>query len=101
MLRLVISGKQRAGKNAAAEYISKMLSESYSNLHIVEMAFADPIVESEQATQKAFGLPITKQRSYRTTIGRWAREQDPNIFVKVLENKLKLVKDVIVTDARF
>ena len=101
MIRIAISGKQRAGKNISADYIQKVLQEKYPNLHLFCLAFADPIVYLEQHSQETLNLPEVKDRLFRTSIGSWARSINPTVFIDYLEQRLSFNEDVIVTDCRF
>ena len=101
MIRIAISGKQRAGKDTSANYLQKILQEKYPNLHLFCVAFADPIVQLERHCQEELNLPEVKDRAFRTSIGGWARSINPAVFINYLENRLRFLEDLIVTDCRF
>jgi len=98
---LIISGKQRAGKDISADYITKRLYSAYPEMHIKRLAFADPIVDIERYTQTRLDLPVEKNRAFRVMLGAWARDIESGIFINTLETSLHLHDNVIVTDGRY
>ena len=101
MLKLFISGKQRAGKNVSATYISEKLCAAYPNLIIKEIAFADPINKVERYAQETLDLPQEKDRSFRIMLGSWARQHNPKIFIALALKESKLYDNVIIIDGRY
>ena len=101
MLKLFISGKQRAGKNVSATYINNKLSNTYPNLVIKEIAFADPINKVERYAQEVLDFPIEKDRAFRIMFGAWARDHNPKIFVEHAIKQANNYDAVIITDGRY
>lgn len=101
MLKLFISGKQRAGKNKSATYISNKLSAAYPNLIVKEIAFADPINKIERYAQETLGFEEEKDRTLRIMLGGWARQHNPKIFINLALREAKLNDNVIITDGRY
>lgn len=100
-MKLGFIGQMRAGKDTAANYLREMHFG-----HI--MKFADPIYEIQDFAYKTAGFslgPGEKDRHLLQWIGtEWGRTKDPDIWVKVLERRLNVLRDdfeVYITDVRF
>ena len=94
-MKIGFIGQMRAGKDTAANYLSEVGS------HILK--FADPLYEIQDFAQNLTGFPKIKDRQMLQWLGtEWGRQRDPDIWVKVLERKLKgLSGNIFVTDVRF
>jgi hypothetical protein len=77
-LKIAFGGHARVGKDTAAEY----LRSRYSG---VILHFADPIKEIMAFTQRRCGFDEIKDTKFLQFIGtEWAREHDPDVWVKLL-----------------
>lgn len=103
---IAFTGKQRSGKDTAAEYLSKFGPSKI-------LKFADPLYTIEEMIYDYIGYPIpkdkTKRRGLLQYIGtEFGRETvDPNIWCKLLERNFEEYKDAFpqhnyfITDVRF
>lgn len=102
MLRLGISGKQRAGKDTIGEHVA----DRYSG---IVMKYADPIYRIEKSIYDIAGLkhpdefPKESRRALLQFVGtEWGRNLDPDIWIKNMDKRLSDINThVCVTDVRF
>jgi len=106
MLLFGFSGKMRAGKDTAADYIEHRL-QAYG-YQVQRFAFADTIKRIAEFAQTEAGLPLVKDRELLQYLGAdWGRKHDPDVWVKALERKIVAAREsedvdvILVTDLRF
>jgi dephospho-CoA kinase len=116
-MRICYTGKQRAGKDTAAEFLIKTYGGTIYK-------FADPLYEMMHSIYEIAGLPHgynTKDRTLLQFLGTdWGRKTiDPNIWINIMDKRLMsqssihdMMKEysifndynednIFVTDARF
>ena len=103
MIQIAFSGKMRAGKDTAADYIIKKLGED--GFYVERMAFADTLKGIRGHFQEDCGFEVVKDRELEIMIGQYARKLDPLVWVNATEREIKaeVLTDCfkIVTDMRF
>lgn len=97
-LRIAFGCKARTGKSESVKY----LIGKYGG---TELTFAKPLYDILHFSQEKCGFPIEKDRNFLQYIGtNWAREKDPNVWVRLLCEKLEKIpeeENVFVSDVRF
>ena len=80
-MKIAFGYKMRSGKDTSVDY----LIEKYGGKKIT---FASYLYKALHSVQSLFNMPIEKDRKFLQVVGDWAREYDPDIFVKLtLEDK--------------
>lgn len=85
-MRLAFCGKQRAGKDTAAEFLAKVYGGTIYK-------FADPLYEMMHSIYEIAGLPHgsnTKDRTLLQLLGTdWGRKTiDPDIWMNIMDRRL-------------
>lgn len=91
MLKIAISGKMGSGKTTMFNAIRDFHNQNHFNLTgeedelVTRLSLADPVKE---VASRYFGMPpTTKDRKLLQQIGQKFREIDPDVWVKILNNK--------------
>ena len=90
-MKLAFGYKMRSGKDTSVDY----LVSKYGGKR---MSFAKALYDALFSVQNIFGLPKEKDRKFLVTVGDWAREKDPDIFVNIA---LKDKEAIYCSDVRF
>lgn len=90
-MKLAFGYKMRSGKDTSVDY----LISKYGGKR---MSFAKALYDALFAVQSIFGLPQEKDRRFLISVGDWARDKDPNIFVNIA---LKNNEATYCSDVRF
>jgi hypothetical protein len=96
-LRIAFGCKAGTGKSESVKY----LIQKYGG---TELSFAKPLYEILHFSQEKCGFPIEKDRKFLQYIGTWARKKDPNVWVRLLCEKLEEIpkeENIFVSDVRF
>lgn len=96
-IRIAFGCQARVGKDTSALYLSRYFDD------VKLLSFAAPLYEIMTFAQKTCGFPEVKDRKFLQWVGtEWGRSIDPDIWVKLLIDKVKhLDCPIIVTDVRF
>jgi hypothetical protein len=95
-MKIAFGYKARSGKDTSVDY----LQDKYGGKKI---KFADPIYDILYYAQNRLDLPIGKDRKFLQWVGtEWARNQDPDIFVKQAIKEVSSIKqNCYCSDLRF
>jgi len=96
-LRIAFSGKARSGKNTCTDY----LIQKYTGQ---ELSFSKPLYDILYHAQETCGFKKEKDRNFLQWIGSWGREQESDIWVKLLLDQVKNIGNdvnLFVSDVRF
>jgi len=96
-MRVAFGCESRVGKDTACDVLKNMFGG-------VILHFSYPLYEILYNSQTTLGFPHKKDRVFLQWVGtEWARNQDPNCFVRLLENEIKenFDKNIFVADIRF
>lgn len=89
-MRVMIFGKQRAGKDTAADY----LCEQYG---FTKIRLADPVYD---IAKKYFGMR-KKDRGLLIAISEHLKQIDPDVWVKYALKRARRYDRVVISDVRF
>lgn len=100
-MKFAIGGKMGSGKDTIADYLCK----KYGG---VKIASSSGIYDIQHYAQDICGFQREKDRYFLQTIGEWARQKDPDVWIRssiIKANKLlrdaNSVKNVIISDIRY
>lgn len=81
--KLLLAGKQRAGKDQFAIFIREYAERRGGR--VCTLRLSEPLYDCLEAVQKRLNLPLGKDRKFLQWLGTdWARKQNPNIFIELL-----------------
>jgi hypothetical protein len=102
-LRLAFGYQARVGKDTAAEFLIKRLSEQGHKCVI--KSFSKAIYDIMYYAQKRCGFKEEKDRKFLQYIGtQWARDKDSNVWLNLVLKEIDELNpgtSVFVTDVRF
>jgi hypothetical protein len=93
-LRIAISGKARSGKDTGARHFKQKYGGKIRH-------FSDALYEILYATQDKCKLENKKDPKFLQFVGQWARDQNPDVWVNLLINRLDLDNNCFVADVRY
>lgn len=95
-LRIAFGGRAQSGKDTAVNY---MISHRGGR----NLKFSDPLYSLTHHIQAELGFEVQKDRYLLQTIGTWAREQDPDVWVNLLKETINEnpKENLFVSDVRF
>lgn len=98
-MRIAFGFRARVGKDTAVEYLLHRFPCG------IKLSFADPLYKIQSFAQLTCGLDPVKDRNFLQWVGTdWARRQNPNVWIDVLNSKLEKVGDsipIFISDLRF
>ena len=94
-MKIGFAGKMGAGKDISVKYLIKKYNGT-------KIAFSDPLYNILNYSQNICGFKNEKDRKFLQFIGtEWAREKDPDIWIKLALNNSPLTGNVYCSDIRF
>lgn len=94
-LKFAFGFKARSGKDTAVDYLIKHYGGQ-------RFAFSDPIYEIKHYVQDICGFEKEKDRKFLQLVGSWARDKDPDVWVKIMIKKIEnLEGNVYISDLRY
>lgn len=99
-IKIAFSGKQRSGKDTAADYLISKLPEGSGH---IRLSFALEVKAARSSLQSRLGFPIARDRELEQFIGEWARSKNENIWVDRVEISIRSFPELntFVTDCRY
>ena len=97
MIKIAFAGNMRSGKDVSATYIK------HNYIKNAELfSFAEPIYDILHMVQDNLGFKQEKNRVFLQFLGDWARQQQSDIWVSKLIDKMKCnTNSIFITDSRY
>jgi len=94
-MKIAFGCQSRIGKDTACEYLKNKYGGTV-------LAFSDPLYHIMNYSQSYLNFPVEKDTKFLQWIGtEWARQKDPNVWVKLLTAKINDSDNFFVSDVRF
>ncbi len=99
MIKIAFAGKMGCGKSTAAGFCDQVAIWACRTL--TRVSFAKPLYDVLHFAQRRFGLDEQKDRYLLQMLGSWGRNQDKDLFVKLLIDSSKYYVFVVLDDLRY
>lgn len=94
-MKIAFGYKMRVGKDTAVNYLCQKLGGK-------QISFTSPLYDILYYAQNICGFPKHKDRQFLQYIGtEWARNKDPNVWIKLALEQAKDKENVFISDLRF
>ena len=95
-IKIAVGYRAGVGKDTFFGYMQRKVN------NLTQISFADPIYSIMSYAQNVCGFENIKDRGFLQYIGtEWARNNDPDIWIKLALGRAENLDNVIITDVRF
>ncbi len=94
LLRLAFGFSARVGKSESSDFLVKKYGGK-------ELFIAKPVYDILGYAQDTCGFSREKDRKFLQFVGQWARDQNENVWINILNQEKRLTENIFISDLRY